>query len=327
MRPGLPRLALLLVASIAALAAACPARADGPEVDGEGYRLRLPAGFALQAQAERATGAERTYTAQVEGGRLTLTLTSSEAQALDGALPGESPLAVRGAQEAFASVTAGPAGTERRLRARLEQHVLVASLTAPVAGERAALEAWSSLQASLRLEHEGFSWVTIVPWAVAALGLLALGLRLSHRDAPTSEPVRSADGFAPPVLARRASQFDTRPRWREGAPARPTGAVTGVAPEPPPRVLVPATGSVPRTPAEEDRARIRAAAIASARKQPDAPRHEPRAEVRNAYAYAPRAYGQDGAAAATPPATTPPAKPGQPLLIYSDRAGQRPAKA
>lgn len=331
MRTRLPRLLLLLAACCAALPWAGPARADEGELQGEGYRLKLPAGFRLTAQAERAHGVERTYQAEVEGGRLTLTLSSSEADSLDAGATGEVALAVRGAQEAFTAVSVGPAGTERRLRARLDEQVLVMSLTAPVAGERLAMEAWADLQASLRMEAAGRGWVALLPWAVVALGLLALGLHLSHRGAQGSAPAPSADGFAPPVLARRTSQFDTRPRWREGVPVRPSGAVTAAAPEVPHRVLGPSSASLPRTPEEEERARIRAAAIASARKRPDVPRSEPRPELRNAYPYAPRPYGQESAtppmAPVAPAAKAGAAPPGGPLLIYSDRAGQRPAKA
>jgi hypothetical protein len=241
LRPRRRLLLPLLTASLlvaGSVAAPTSARAADAEVEGLGFRLRLPDGFRPASSRREDDFEEQSFRRRLDGdGTLTLTIAGrvdeseleSEMEmelarsfdrvegllALAGAEAETHPARVTGAGEAHETRVTGEDGRQHVLTARRGTLTVTVTLDGPLDDDHFDA-AWNRVLASLELVEPGTS-ATV--WILVALGLLAaaaVGLTLRRRslaslapptEAPHGRFERRHAGFAP---AEEPAPFEPR---------------------------------------------------------------------------------------------------------------------
>lgn len=201
------------------------------EMEGPGFRARLPAAFRAAGSTDSDGHGERTYRRRLDEGELVLVATCTECDSLTeaklemevgaalDAVAGLSDLSegeaqrqatrVEGADDAYEVIVSGAKGSIRTLVARRGLHLVTLTLRAPAGAEPEANEAWDAARGSLTVVDVGSPLGTVLIGTLAALVLLTLGLTLRQRanrrstgvilppPRPTATP--GADPSEPPV--------------------------------------------------------------------------------------------------------------------------------
>lgn len=201
------------------------------DLEGRGFRARLPVAFRPSGSNDAGGYSERAYRRRLDEGELSLVATCTECNslaeaklemeagaALD-AVAGLSELAggevqrdatrVEGAEDAYEVIVSGAKGSIRTVVARRGLQLVTLTLRAPAGAEPEANEAWDAARGSLQVEDAGSPLGALLIGAVVALVLLTLGLTLRQRALrrsgtlvfSTPRPMAAADVQAqePPV--------------------------------------------------------------------------------------------------------------------------------
>lgn len=234
-----------LVGALGLLLLGGTAWAGGEELNGYGFRARVPAGFRVDSRDEQAGGCVLTLRRSLpEHGELVLVLTSHEQEEaalarteqqlgrtadvavaeseVEGAEARVTDAHVPGAEEGYEMIAQGEGGSRRILSARLGGLLVGVTLDAGPGAEEEAEEAWRLATGSLRVDAQSGMAGTFVLWALGALIVVAVLVTLVKRA-----------GRVPPIPARRAPEpappapplpRDPAPSGTAAAHARPRGA-------------------------------------------------------------------------------------------------------
>jgi len=198
---------LLLLACLAF--GAGPAAAAGNEVEGRGFGARFPTGFKATTSSDEDDSSVRGFRRRVDGGSLELTFSSFEQNdcaaklemelgaALDG-LAGKiefgdgeattNQVRVTGATDAHEVAVIASSGSQRTLRARLDNLIVVVELTSPASAEAEATEAWNLVLTSLKVEEPSNSTLVVLLGSLGGLLLVGLLLHFGRARKPPQAP-------------------------------------------------------------------------------------------------------------------------------------------